>query len=239
MMALFSVLAGVLLASARAHGSWGVAYPPADTTAPRPPIVYLHGMWASPEDSCGYFERASTPFGFLVCPRGNAPLGEGRMWSGTYASVAPSVHAALHAAESLAPGKLDRSGGGTLVGYSNGAYFAVEVAEFEPGKWSGLVLLSMHLEMDAARLRAAGVQRVVLAAGDKDGARASMRALAASTNAAGLPTRFMSLGAVGHEFPSDMDRRMCAAIAWARGADPQSCGIAGAGGAAVGFEQLR
>ena len=186
MMALFSVLAGVLFASARAQGAWGVAYGPADVAAPRPAIVYLHGMWASPEDSCGYLERASTPFGFLVCPRGNAPLGEGRMWSGTYASVAPSVHAALRAAESLAPGRLDRSGGGTLVGYSNGAYFAVEVAEFEPGKWTGLVLLSMRLDVDAARLLRAGVRRVVLAAGDRDGARASMRALAEKTNAAGL-----------------------------------------------------
>jgi predicted esterase len=232
MTTLFSVLAGVLLASARAHGSWGVAYPPADATAPRPPIVFLHGMWASPEDSCGYFERGATPFGFLVCPRGNAPLGDGRMWGGTYASVAPSVHAALRAAESLAPGKLDRSGGGTLVGYSNGAYFAAEVAESEPGRWSGLVLLSMRLDLDAARLRAAGVRRVVLAAGDKDGARSSMQALAERTNAAGgggLRVRFMSLGKGGHEFPSDMPSRMCVAIAWARMADPVSCGVAASG----------
>jgi predicted esterase len=224
MTALFSLLGGVLLAAAHAQGPWGVAYAPADVSAPRPPIVYLHGMWASPEDSCGYFERASAPFGFLVCPRGNAPFGEGRMWSGTYASVAPSVHAALRAAERLAPGKLDRDAGGTLVGYSNGAYFAVEVAKFEPGKWTSLVLLSMRLEIDAARLRAAGVQRIVLAAGDQDGARASMRALAEATDAAGLPTRFMSLGPVGHELPADIATRMCAAIAWARVSDPASCG---------------
>jgi predicted esterase len=220
----FSLLAGVLFASARAHGPWGVAYSPADVTTPRPPIVYLHGMWASPEDSCGYFERASTPFGFLVCPRGNAPFGEGRMWSGTYASVAPSVHAAIRAAEALAPGKLDRSGGGTLVGYSNGAYFAVEVAKNEPGKWTGLVLLSMRLEIDAARLRASGIQRMVLAAGDQDGARESMRALAERTDAAGLPTFFMSLGGGGHELPRDIATRMCVAIAWVRASDPVSCG---------------
>jgi predicted esterase len=220
----FLFLTGILLASARAHGPWGVAYPPADATAPRPAIVYLHGMWASPEDSCPYFEHASTPFGFLVCPRGNARLGAGRMWAGTYASVAPSLHTALRAAETLAPGKLDRSGGGTLVGYSNGAYFAVEVAEFEPGKWTGLVLLSMRLDLDAARLRAAGVKRVVLAAGDRDGAKASMQALAEGTVAAGLPARFMSLGAGGHEFPPDIGARMCVAIAWVREANPAGCG---------------
>lgn len=221
---LFSWTVGALFASLRAQGSWGVAYAPADVSIPRPAIVYLHGMWASPEDSCAYFERASTSFGFLVCPRGNAPLGDGRMWAGSYASVAPSVHAALRAAEAVAPGKLDRSGGGTLVGYSNGAYFAVQVAESEPRQWTGLVLLDMHLVIDAARLRGAGVHRVVLAAGERDGARASMQALAGSIDAQGLPTRFMSLGDVGHQFPGDMDVRMCVAIAWVREADPSVCG---------------
>jgi predicted esterase len=219
-----SLLAGVLFGSVHTHGPWGVAYAPADPSAPRPAIVYLHGMWASPEDSCGTFERAATPFGFLVCPRGNAPNGDGRMWTGTYASVAPSVHTALRAAEALAPGKLDRSGGGTLVGYSNGAYFAVQIARSERGTWTGLVLVSMRLELDAASLRAAGVRRIVLAAGDRDGASVSMQTAAKSTDSAGLPTRFMSLGAGGHEFPADMDARMCVAIAWVRGADSTLCG---------------
>jgi predicted esterase len=202
-----------------------VAYPPADASVPRPAIVYLHGMWAGPEDSCGFFEHSATAFGFLVCPRGNAPNGDGRMWSGTYASVAPSVHAALDAAAATAPGKLDRSGGGTLLGYSNGAYFAAEVAQAERGKWTGLVLLSMHLELDAARLRDAGLRRVVLCAADKDGARDSMRTLAEHLDAAGLPSRFVSLGPGGHELPADIDARMCDAIAWAREADPAACRV--------------
>ena len=233
MIAVLALLFPALLASPRMQGPWGVAYAPADTSAPHTPIVFLHGMWAGPEDSCGYFERAATPFGFLVCPRGNAPNGDGRMWTGNYATVAPSVRAALRGAEALAPGKLDRSGGGTLVGYSNGAYFAVEVALAEPGRWAGLVLLSMKLELDARRLRAAGVQRVVLAAGERDGAHASMRALAASTDAAGLPTRFMSLGPGGHEFPSDIEARMCIAIAWVRAVDSAACG----GGPAASLER--
>jgi predicted esterase len=212
-----------VLALLRGHGEWGVAYPPLDVSSPRPAIVFLHGMWAGPEEQCGIFERAATRYGFLVCPRGNAPNGEGRMWAGNYASVAPQLHAALDAASGLAPGKLDRRGGGTLIGYSNGAYFAVEVALAEPGRWTGLVLLSMRLELDAARLRAAGVQRLVLAAAEKDGARASMQALAERLDAAGLPARFASLGSGGHEFPADMSARMCEAVAWVRDADAAPC----------------
>src|SRR5580698_1976416 len=115
-----------LLASPRAQGDWGVAYAPKDHETPKPAIVFLHGMWASPEDSCQPFESAATPFGFLVCPRANAPMGDAgpgyMMWSGGYAEAARSIHAALDAADALAPGK--RAGqGGTLMGFSNGAYF--------------------------------------------------------------------------------------------------------------------
>ena len=204
--------------------SWGVAYPPADRAAPRPADRLPARHVGEPRGLVRTFERAATPFGFLVCPRGNAPLGDGgsgyKMWTGDYASVAPTIHAALDAADALAPGK--RSGqGGTLIGYSNGAYFAAEVACSEPGRWTGLVLLSMHLELDATRLARAGVTRVVLAAGDRDEARASMQSLAARLNqdrgTAPLEARYMSLGDVGHSFPSDMGARMCAAIAWVRG----------------------
>ena len=211
------------LAALRGHGAWGVAYAPRDTSSPRPVIVYLHGMWASPEDSCPTFESAATPFGFLVCPRGNAPLDGGRMWSGTYATVAPQVRAALDAAGQLAPGRLNRSSNGTLMGYSNGAYFAVEVAYAEPGRWSGLVLLSMKLDLDVARLRTAGIRRVVLAAGERDGSYYSMKALAERTASSGLETRFTSLGCGGHAFPADMPDRMCSAVAWVRNEDETGC----------------
>lgn len=249
---LLSTDAPASTASPRARGDWGVAYGPGEPAvhdrSPRPAIVFLHGMWASPEDSCEAFESAATPFGFLVCPRGNAPLkvpadGGGwidddsdaglKMWSGSAADAARSIHAALDAADALAPGRRAAEGG-TLIGFSNGAYFAAEVACSEAGRWTGLVLMSMKLDLDPARLRRAGVTRVVLAAGDRDEARVSMQALAARLTqqgqaqkeggapagadaGRGLESRFMSLGDAGHTFPSDMGARMCDAISWVRG----------------------
>jgi predicted esterase len=207
----------LLLGSTRLTGAWGVAYPPADKDTPRAPIVYLHGMWATPEDSCPLLAHAATARGFLVCPRGNSPSpGEGRMWTGTYATVAPSVHSALATASALSPGALDGHASGTLVGYSNGAYFAAEIAMHEPGRWKGLVLISMRLDLDADKLSASGVRRVVLAAGDKDGASDAMRAQADRLSASGLPARFMSLGNVGHELPvpPGTDATLAEALAW-------------------------
>jgi predicted esterase len=185
--------------------------------------VYLHGMWASPEDSCGFFAHAAAPFGFLVCPRGNAPLGDGRMWKGGYATAAPQVRAALEATGRQWEGKLDGARGGTMMGYSNGAYFAAEIAASEPGKWTGLVLLSMRLELDVARLRAAGVRRVAFGSGDRDEARDAMKTLAERMNAAGLPSRYISLGPGGHELTTDMNGPLCDAVAWVREADASRC----------------
>jgi predicted esterase len=219
-----ALLTIVLLASPRIQGTWGVAYPPADVSVPRPAIVFLHGMWSSPEDACPSFESAATPFGFLVCPRGNAPLGDGKMWAGGYLDAARNIHAAIDASASLAPpGKLDRTGGGTLLGFSNGAYFAADVALHEPGKWTGLVLISMKLDLDAHALQAAGVRRVLLAAGDADEARSGMQSLAQRLNTPDVEARFMSLGGVGHGFPPDMGQRMCEAISWVRKASVAEC----------------
>jgi predicted esterase len=213
-----------LFAAARAEGAWGVAYGPAQGAGSKPAIVFLHGMWAGPEDSCGAFERGATPFGFLVCPRGNAPGGGGAMWAGTAADAQRSIRAALEATAAWAPGRLDRRHDGTLIGYSNGAYFAAEVAYAEPGRWTGLVLLSMKLDLDATRLRAAGVKRLVLAAAEKDGVHAAMQEAAGRLAKAGVVTRFMSLGPGGHELPGDISERMCDAIAWVRERPASSCG---------------
>jgi predicted esterase len=219
----FLLWVAALVTSPPAQGPWGVAYAPADAAAPRPALVFLHGMWASPEDSCPLFQAAATPFGFLVCPRGNAPLAGGRMWVGNAVDAAGPIHAALDAAERMVPGKLDRGGAGTLIGFSNGAYFAAEMARLEPGKWPGLVLISMKLDLDAAELRAAGVHRVALMAGDQDDSGAPMLALAKRLDGAGLPARFISLGPVGHAFPPDMPSLTCGAIAWVRAADGSPC----------------
>jgi predicted esterase len=211
------------IASLAWGGRWGVAYPPADSNGTKPAIVFLHGMWAGPEQACPDFVRAATPFGFLVCPRGNSPNGDGWMWTGTAVDAARSIRTALDAVGELAPGRIDRTHDGTLIGYSNGAYFAAEVAMAEPGRWSGVVLLSMKLDLDPARLARAGVKRIVLAAAERDGAHQSMVDAAMRLAQAGLMARFQSLGPGGHELPRDVDARMCEALAWVRGEPQASC----------------
>jgi predicted esterase len=167
-------------------------------------IVYLHGMGASPEDSCSFFESAArNADSVLLCPRG--PAGP-KAWIGSMKEKRAVVDEAL--------GKISPRLTGTLIGFSIGARFALELAMAEPGKWPGLILMSQNLALTPAMLDAAGVRRVVLAAGELDGTFAALKSEAAKL---GERARFVSLGKVGHHFAVDMDTRMAEAVAWVMG----------------------
>lgn len=200
----------------RDHGAWGVAYAPADLPARPPPIIFLHGNGSNPEESCPYFEPAVAGVGLLVCARGNLPSG----WSGLLAPRKAAVDAAVRAAEPLAPDGALAQEGGVLLGFSSGAATALEVALAEPGRFRGLVLMSMPLSLSSERLRAAGVARVVLATARNDASYASLRDTARALRAAGLPARFLDFGLVGHHFAKDMERQMRDAVTWVRSTDP-------------------
>lgn len=175
----------------RAAGDWGMAVRGDGTRA----IVYFHGMYASPEDSCSYFEIAAKPRGTLICPRGP---GGGHF-----------VEATTKAREL---GHVDD--GGVLMGFSIGAKTALDFALREK-KWSGLFLMSMNLALSAASLRAANVKGVVLAAGGGDGSFAQLKSQAATLERSGYPARFISLGDnVGHHFGPNMESIAKDALEW-------------------------
>jgi len=197
----------------RASGAFGIVV--ASKTAEPPVVLYLHGMWASPEDSCSFFERAAAE-AVLVCPRGNAPAESGGAWRGTLLEKRRSIDAALEVAKDLVRPRTLATSGGVAMGFSSGAALALELALAAPGRWSGLVLMSMKLQLDPARLKTAGVKRVALAAGDLDGSQPSMVQNQKMLAAAGVDARFFTLGPVGHHFAANMESRMVDVLAWVR-----------------------
>jgi predicted esterase len=204
----------------RASGAYGIVVV-ASTSAPPPLVVYMHGMGAQPEDSCSYFERAvlgEQLRGALVCPRGNMPAALGGAWGGMLAEKRRSYDDALGIARGLAPSGSVAASGGTLMGFSIGAAYALELALAEPGRWTGLVLMSNPMKgLSPVKLKEAGVRRVVFATGEYDGSYPAMMAAASASTAAGLEARFVTLGKVGHRFAKDMETRMVEVLAWVRG----------------------
>ncbi len=197
-----------------------LAYPARKASAaPRPPAVMLHGMCDEPEWECPHFASATTDRGFLVCPRANLRCeGGGSIWSAD-PRFAASIEASIARVAAEYPAHVDAGGGRTLIGFSLGAIRAVDLANSGGGKWRSVIAIAAKVYPRAEALRRAGVERIVLAAGDHDMMKWHMVGEAKKLARAGFPVAFMSMGKVGHTFPKDMNARMSRAMAWASGDD--------------------
>ncbi|MFO0660647.1 MAG: hypothetical protein U0165_12575 [Polyangiaceae bacterium] len=190
-----------------------LAYPAKNTTS-HSAIVMLHGMCGAPERECPYYVDAATPYGWLMCPRGNVECsGDGVMWGTSTEAKNKRVETALSALE----GKLGAAPrDNVLIGFSQGAFTAVEIAQESSGRYSSMLLIGASITPQASLLKRAGIRRVAFAAGDLDQSKDAMEANARRLAKDGIDTRFFSLGKIGHAYPNDMTERMSMALAWLR-----------------------
>ncbi|MCC6645629.1 MAG: hypothetical protein IT374_08670 [Polyangiaceae bacterium] len=198
------------------RGVPAVVVPPLVPQAgPAPMVLMLHGMCDTPENECPAFGGSATAGRFVVCPRADlACTGGGATWS-----ARPDARARL--VDDLAAGakaslEIDASRR-TLVGFSLGAFVALDAAERQKGGWKHLVLIGARVHPDAKKLKAAGVERVLLASGRHDLARDHMARVAKQLEAAGIVATYRSLGPVGHRFAPDMNAWLTEALAWLEG----------------------
>jgi predicted esterase len=190
-------------------------YPPR-SPAPAPLIVALHGKDMDPIDLCEAWKDEGRREAWLACPAGNAPGGASFDWSGPTEERIAALDAQLGSIDGVYGSLVDHARGDILVGFSRGAFLARDLVYARPGRFRGLILLGAAATLDPARLRAAGIRRVVLAAGDRDGARRTMVHTADKLAAHGLPARFIGLGNIAHALPPDLGRVMREALAWVR-----------------------
>jgi predicted esterase len=183
----------------------------------RPVTVMLHGMCGHPQSACAPFVDVSTSRGWLVCPRGEDPCGGGTRWRLHGPDDAQLVEGSVRALVRGHEGEVDATARRVIVGFSLGGIAAVQIAEASSGKYSGLVVIASQVHPDAEALRKAGVQRVVLAAGDFDMTSAPLQEDARLLAARGVSTRFVSLGRYGHGYPPDMEQRMREPMQWVAG----------------------
>ena len=193
-------------------------YPPFDSTRPRRITVMLHGMCHAPEYECPWFADAVRKSSWLVCPRASLTCeGGGPIWQ--FKRMGQTVEAAVQRVKATYPGKLDESGGRVLMGFSLGAIGGMQLAHAGAGKWSSVILIGAKVFPNARLLQQAGVERLLMVAGDYDMMKWHMYRAARRLERQGMTSRFMSLGKVGHEFPPNMNVLMGRALAWARGDD--------------------
>jgi predicted esterase len=194
-------------------------YPPKQADEKRPITVMLHGMCDEPEYECPYFANATTKDTWLVCPRANLRCdGGGSIWSGDK-RYGQSIEASISRVGHRFPDSVETGRGRTLIGFSLGAIRGMDVAHHGAGKYRGVILIGAKIYPDAKKLRAAGVERIVLAAGENDMMKWHMVTQTQKLVRQGFPAAFMSMGKIGHAFPRDLTERMERAIAWVNGDD--------------------
>jgi predicted esterase len=198
------------------------AYRPkgASPERPRPAVVYLNGRCGVTTNGCPHFREGAEPFGWLVCPPANVACpGGGASWGGAPSERRALVEGAVADVARAYPGEVDASARTVLVGFSQGAWIALDLARQTPSRYAGLLLIGADVEPRPEDLRAAGVARVALAAGAYDGAAAPMAKKARALAAAGVDARFVSLGTVGHTYVADAEhaRALTEALTWLEG----------------------
>jgi predicted esterase len=191
----------------------GVVVYPAASPGLHRVTVLLHGMCGEPRNTCSHFAAQVTEHEHLVCPRASQRCeGGGASWP--QLGFASQIERAVARAESALGARLDPTTGRTLIGYSLGAFRALELAQQGAGKYPRVMLLGARVRSDPARLRESGVERLLFGAGAFDMTYEHMQREASRVARRGVSARFLGLGRVGHALTPSLASYLPEALAW-------------------------
>ncbi|HEY3256179.1 MAG TPA: hypothetical protein VGJ91_19605 [Polyangiaceae bacterium] len=198
------------------EGFAGAAIFPAQGPGPHPLTVLLHGMCGDAARACSHFAERVTQHEHLICPRASARCaGGGASWPER--GVDEAVEAAVRRAKLELGDSVDDAHGRTLIGYSLGAFRALQIAQSAAGKYPRVLLIGAKLALEPQKLRQNGVERLLLCAGSWDMMHDHMQRETERVRGSGLAARFLDLGPVGHAFTPSFAEYLPAALSWLRG----------------------
>ena len=193
-------------------GEPGVVVYPAQTPGLHRVTVLLHGMCGEPANACRHFASQVTADEHLVCPRASRRCdGGGSTWP--QAGFEAQIERAVQRAEA-ALGEVDEAHGRTLIGYSLGAFRALELAQHGAGRYPRVMLIGAKILPSQKLLRQNGVERLLMSAGSWDMMHDHMRRETDRLQRAGCTTRFLGLGPVGHAFTPSFAEYLPEALRW-------------------------
>jgi predicted esterase len=196
----------------------GAVVYPAQGPGPHRVTVLLHGMCGEPANACRYFAEQVTATEHLICPRASRRCdGGGSTWP--QRGFESQIEAAVQRAAAALGPNVDEEGGRTLIGYSLGAFRALELAEHGAGKYPRVMLIGAKILPHQKLLRESGVERLLLSAGSWDMMHDHMRRESERLLRAGFGARFLGLGPVGHAFAPSFAEYLPQALSWLHAAD--------------------
>lgn len=186
----------------------------------KPVLVYLHGRGGHPEADCRRWASLARRYGWLVCPSGPVPYGDGRAWDNNWPSAHHATMAAINALREKY-GRRVQLWGNTLIGFSEGAYAAMNVGVREPRTFNRWLILAANSKYwGGPGLEALGsaknrVRRVFLITGEHDGVIEGTHQVEAWLQKAGVPTKVITPSNMGHETPLEKKTEMYrGALSW-------------------------
>jgi predicted esterase len=149
----------------------------------------------------------------LICPRASRRCdGGGSTWP--QSGFEAQIEQAVQRAQAALGASVDETQGRTLIGYSLGAFRALELAQHGAGKYPRVMLIGAKISANQQLLRRNGVERLLLSAGSWDMMHEHMRRESERLLRRGFSTRFLGLGPVGHAFTPSLAEYLPQALRW-------------------------
>lgn len=189
-------------------------YPPAGGRGLKPVLVYLHGRGGNPEADCTKWAPVARDFGWILCPSGPEDRGGGsRAWANNWIAAKNVVDKALAALRDKY-GRRVQLKGNTLIGFSEGAFVAMNIGVREPEVYNRWLILAANdgywgqgdqEELEKQNTR---IKRVYLLTGEQDGVVDNTRRVFDILDQAGVHVIMRTPEDLAHEIPEDRMRRL-------------------------------
>jgi predicted esterase/LysM repeat protein len=186
----------------------------------KPVVMYLHGRGGNPMRDCRRWAPVARRFGWLVCPSGPNPHGDGRDWNNNWASGQQIALATLKALRKHYKRRVQLAGN-TLIGFSEGAYVALNVGVREARTFNRWLILAGNTSywggagLEELKKSARELKRVYLITGEQDSVIEGTHQLEDWLQKAKVSVRVSTPKDMGHEVALDRKPGMYrAALHW-------------------------
>jgi len=186
----------------------------------KPVVMYLHGRGGNPMRDCRRWAPVARRFGWLVCPSGPSAHGDGRDWSNNWYSGQQIATATLKALRKE-HGRRVQVVGNTLMGFSEGAYVALNVGVREPRTFNRWLILAGNTTywggagLEELKKNAGTLKRVYLITGEADSVIEGTHQLKEWLERYRVATRVSTPKDMGHEVALEKKTAMYrAALHW-------------------------
>ena len=175
----------------------------------KPVLMYLHGRGANVLENCRNWAKVGRRFGWVVCPQGPEDRGNGtRGWNNGAVMGGVIAKATLGALRAKYKRRVQLRGN-VMIGFSEGAFVAMQVALRDPGTWNRWLILAANDQYwlgDGRQVLHANrpkIKRVYLFTGESDEVAPNTRRVADILKGEKVRFKVKIAPGMGHEVPPD------------------------------------